>query len=92
MYTNVGAKVKSLANVICFLGIIASVIAGISMIAGGSQMSMYYGGGNPMVVSGLVLIVLGSVGSWASSLALYAFGEMSEHVAAMRNKLDEMEK
>ena len=92
MYTNVGAKVKSLAKVICFLGIIVSVIAGISMISSVSQMGMYYGSGNPMVIPGLLMIVLGSVVSWASSLALYAFGEMSENVAAMKNTLDQMEK
>ena len=92
MYTNVGAKVKALAKVICLLGIIGSVIMGITMIAGGSGMSVYYGNGNMMVIPGLLMIVLGSVLSWASSLALYAFGEMTDNVAAIKKRMEQSEK
>ena len=92
MYTNVGAKVKALAKVICILGIIGSVIMGITMIAGGSGMSVYYGNGNMMVLPGLLMIVLGSVLSWASSLALYAFGEMTDDVAAIKKRMEQSEK
>ena len=40
-----------------------------------------------MVIPGLLMIVLGSVLSWASSLALYAFGEMADDVAAIKKRM-----
>jgi len=89
MYTNVGGKIKALAKVICILGIIGAVFMGISMIAGGSGMGYYYGSGNMLVIPGLLVIVIGSVAAWASLLALYAFGEMTENVAAMKQRMDE---
>lgn len=91
MYTNVGSKIKTLAKVICVLGIIGSVMMGITMIAGDSGMGYYYGSGNMLIFPGFMMIVLGSVLSWASSLALYAFGEMTENVAAMKNSLQKPE-
>jgi hypothetical protein len=88
MYTNVGKKIKTLAKVICALGIISSFIIGIIMIAGGSSMGYYYGNNNALIFPGLVVIILGSVLSWVSSLALYAFGEMTENVSAIKNSLE----
>lgn len=92
MFTNINGKVKGLAKVICVLGIVASVISGISIMAGGSMMSSYSGYGSNtgvLILIGLLVIVLGSVCSWAGSLALYAFGEMGENVEAIRRKTEQ---
>lgn len=92
MFNNINGKVKGLAKVICVLGIIASVVGGVAIMAGGGAMSSYYGYGNSggaFIFSGLLVIVLGSVCSWAGSLALYAFGEMGENVEAIRRKLEQ---
>ena len=91
MFTNINGKVKALAKVLCILGIIGSVITGIAIMSGSSMMSSYYGysgGGGAGVLMGLLVMVIGSVIAWASSLALYAFGQMGENVEYIRQKLD----
>lgn len=88
MFENVGNKIRMLAKVICVLGIIGSVIAGISMIAGGSQIS-YYSNSNVLILPGLLVMILGSVVSWANALLLYTFGEMAENIAALRKAVDQ---
>ena len=90
MYSNINSKIKALAKVICWLGIIASVIIGIVIIAGGASMGYYYGvSSGSMIIPGLLTIVLGSVCAWASSLVLYAFGELGENTQAIRKKLEQ---
>ena len=58
MFDNIGTKIKSLAKIVCWVGIIITVIAGIVMLASGNDIS------SPI---GLVLIVAGPIGSWISS-------------------------
>jgi hypothetical protein len=76
LYTNIGSKIRGLAKVICWIGIIISFIAGIAMIAGMSQYNAGMG-----VLTGLLYMALGSLISWISSLALYGFGELIEKTA-----------
>ena len=70
MFDNIGSKIKTLAKVVCWIGIIGSIIAGIAMIA-----TM----GSVGVLSGLLTIVLGALLSWAGSFVLYGFGKMVEN-------------
>ena len=70
MFDNIGSKIKTLAKVVCWIGIIGSIIAGIAMIA-----TM----GSVGVLSGLLTIVLGALLSWVGSFVLYGFGEMVEN-------------
>ena len=70
MFDNIGSKIKTLAKVVCWIGIIGSIIAGIAMIA-----TM----GSVGVLSGLLTIVLGTLLSWVGSFVLYGFGEMVEN-------------
>jgi hypothetical protein len=89
MYSNIFGKIKALAKVIAWIGIIASVISGIVMIASSGTIGSYYGSGSGIsVIAGLLTIVLGSVCSWAGSLVLYGFGELGENTAAVRSKLE----
>lgn len=69
MFDNIGTKIKSLAKIVCWVGIIITVIAGIVMLASGDDIS------SPI---GLVLIVAGPIGSWISSFFVYGFGELIE--------------
>lgn len=64
MFSNIGGKIKALAKVICWLGIIAAVIAGIVQLAVGAT------------VTGLLTMVFGALGSWVGSFLLYGFGEL----------------
>ena len=70
MFDNIGSKIKTLAKVVCWIGIIGSIIAGMAMIA-----TM----GSVGVLSGLLTIVLGAMISWVGSFVLYGFGEMVEN-------------
>ncbi len=92
MYNNVGSKLKGLAKFIAWLGIIGSCISGITIMTAGSRItfngaygsSSLAGGG---VIAGIIIMVIGSLASWLSSLALYGFGELIENTAEMNEKL-----
>lgn len=90
MYNNIGGKIKKLAVVICVLGMIASLIAAITIWAAGSSLSRsssYYGyssgygysfGGSTFLV-GLLVLALGALGSWIGGFFMYGFGELIEN-------------
>ncbi len=66
MFDNIGGKIKTLAQVICWLGIIASVITGFSM--------WRYSFG-----SGLLMMILGGLSSWVGSFLIYGLGQLIEN-------------
>lgn len=90
MWNNIGGKLKKLAKVVCWVGIIISVIAGIAIMTNTgnsvgrvSYNGYYYGGSSSTLVlsgfwGGLVILVLGCLGSWIGSWSLYALGEVVE--------------
>ena len=60
MFTNIGGKIKALAKVVCWIGIILSVIFGIISIVTGNEMSnSRYNSvdGSAMVTSGWTMRV-----------------------------------
>lgn len=85
MFTNPGSKIKSYAKVLFWIGVVISVLIGISVMAGGAVVSSYsYGGvsaGSVVwnIISGLIVIAIGVVISWISVLALYGFGTLVEN-------------
>ena len=89
MWSNIGNKIKVLAKVICWIGIVLSVIAGIAVLAGTSTVQAYgytYGTGGG-VLTGILVIVLGALGSWIGSLTLYGFGELVDRAMSIDDKL-----
>ena len=66
MFANVGRKIMDLATLVCWLGIILSILTGIIMMAA------------ELVLPGLLIAVVGSVGSWIGSWFTYGFGELLE--------------
>lgn len=86
MFDNIGSKIMKLAKVICWLGIIISVISGITIIAGGASVSRsYYGiGAGGSVLAGILTIVLGSLLSWIGSFFTYGFGQLIENTDYIR--------
>lgn len=64
MYDEVGGKIKTLAKVIAWVGIIASVVVGIVTISTGV---------------GILVLILGPLFSWLSTLVLYGFGQLIEN-------------
>ena len=66
MFSNIGGKIQSVAKVVCWGGIIVSILAGIIMLATDDDLALL----------GLLTALGGSVGSWVTSLFLYGFGEL----------------
>lgn len=70
MYSNIGRKIKTLAKVFCWIGIISSVVSGIVVLA-----TM----GDAGVLLGILTIVMGPLLFWIGSFILYGFGQLVEN-------------
>ncbi len=68
MFDNIGNKLKNVAQVFAWLGIGASALIGIIVMAAYEAIFL-----------GLIIITLGCLGSWISSLGLYGFGQLIEN-------------
>lgn len=62
MFDNIGGKIKTLAVIACVLGMIASIIIGLTLMDHG----------------GLWIIIGGCLGSWVGAFFIYGFGELIE--------------
>lgn len=85
MFSNIEKKIKTLAKVLTWIGIVGSVLAGLMLIITG----MSQGAGGAGVALGILMMVLGSLGSWISSLTLYAFGQLVEDTKATRELMED---
>lgn len=79
MYDNVGSKVKTLASISCTIGIIASIITGVTTIIAGN------------VLGGVLTCAIGAFTSWLASLALYAIGHTAENTDKILKRLKNMD-
>ena len=68
MFTNIGSKIKTLAVILCALGIVASFVAFIAMCTIDED----------MVGMGFLTLIGGSLFSWIGSFFTYGFGELIE--------------
>ena len=77
MFKNIGGKIKGLATVICWIGIIISIIVGIVFFieAGNAGRSRR----TTAIITGVGTIVGGSLVSWIGSFLLYGFGQLVEN-------------
>lgn len=66
MFDNIGRKIKDLAVLTCWLGIIGSVLIMFAMIEDNPGM-------------GILILVGGCLISWIGSFAAYALGEITEN-------------
>ena len=69
MFDNIGGKIKTLAKVVCWIGIIACIITGIVLMATNDD----------LVLVGILTAVVGSLLSWVGSFILYGFGQLVEN-------------
>lgn len=76
MFDNIGKKMQALATVICWIGIIASVIC--TFVLWGQHSDR-----NPTVVLGFGVLIGGCLASWLSSMLIYAFGQLVDDIHAM---------
>jgi hypothetical protein len=75
MFSNIGGSIKILAKSVLWIGIIGSVIGGFVYFALYDELGF---DGESSVIAGLVYLICGVLGSIASSLILYGFGELIE--------------
>jgi hypothetical protein len=76
MFNNIGGKIKTLAKVIAWIGIIISIIAGVAGCVQ-AQDNVLASAGTQVLIS-ICIIIVGSLLSWISSWTLYGFGELIE--------------
>ena len=74
MFGNVGGKIKTVAKVFCWIGIVTFVIIGLVFIIQSQQ-----GWSNGWMLGyGIVFIIAGPLISWLGSILTYGFGELIE--------------
>ena len=69
MFSNIGSKIKNLAQVVTWIGIIACVVWGLVLMVTDEE----------LIFVGLMIALLGSLISWVSSFVLYGFGQLIEN-------------
>lgn len=69
-FDNAGSKIKAIAIVFAVIGMIGSAIFGIFVIAEGHEEEL---------IIGVLIIALGCLFSWFSSLLLFGFGQLIEN-------------
>ena len=83
MWDNIGEKIKLLAKIIAWVGIISSVIGGSRLISQGFDMNQSGRGGELFIFLGIASLIGGSIISWISSFFMYGFGELIKKTAAI---------
>lgn len=84
MFSNIGRKIKALAKVVCWIGIIGSIIGGISFFVAAGEA---YSDGGTYVAAGFVVIIVGALLSWLGSFFTYGFGELIDRVQSIDEKI-----
>jgi len=69
MFESIGKKIMSLAKIVAWIGIIASVVIGTVQISVDET----------FIFSGIIVILMGSLVSWLSSFLLYGFGKLIDN-------------
>lgn len=80
MFDNIGGKIKGVSVLITIIGIIASVVGGILIVA---MIPAAWG-------FALLAIAVGSLVSWVGSFLLYGFGELIYRVTAIEKRMLQM--
>ena len=82
MYRHIGRKIMVVAKVFAWIGIIASIIGGLGMMAMDSALT----------VPGIALAVLGSLLSWINSFLLCGFGQLVDNSDEILHELEQVRK
>lgn len=78
MFNNIGHKIKSFAEIICCLGIIAALLYGFSVFLDD-------------VLMGIIIMFLGSISAWVSALCIYGFGQLIENSDILIEKIEKLD-
>ena len=66
MYENIGRKIKIVAKVLCWIGIIAFIIKGLNVVDDDIFLGFFY-------------LLVGPLASWIGSFITYGFGQLVEN-------------
>lgn len=76
MFKDIGKKIKGLASIICWVGIIGYVLAAFIMF--GVTAYTHEGG---FAAAGALLLIIGPLSAWVGSFFMYGFGELIDKTA-----------
>ncbi|MBQ8177844.1 MAG: hypothetical protein IJ033_01500 [Clostridia bacterium] len=82
MFDDIGNKIKKLAKVMYIIEVLCCVIIGIVIFI----LSATENNGLT-ILYGLLILILGPIFAWLATFVLYAFGDLVDNVAAIRNKV-----
>ena len=76
MFKNIGGKIKTLAKLVTWIGIIGSIIGGIIIMSNNEGLA----------IVGLLVMLIGSLISWVGSFFTYGFGELIERTCLIEER------
>jgi hypothetical protein len=75
MFNDIGKKIKTLAELICWIGILISLILGLIFVI-------------ENIFVGFIIFIIGVLSSWVGSIFLYGFGELVDNSTKIVNGLE----
>ena len=84
MFENIGKKIKTLAKVLCWVGIVISIIYAIALFL--IAMDSY--DEETFIIMGIVTLIVGPLTSWISSFFMYGFGELIDKASDIEKKIN----
>lgn len=82
MFNNMGRKIKVLAKILCWIGIIASAVFGFLFGTKDDE--------TLSLIIGIAIIIFGTLFSWIGSFLLYGFGQLVENSDILVQNSDRM--
>lgn len=83
MFENIGKKIKRLAETICWIGIIISVIGSIILFTISADAYEPTG----LIIAGFSILIFGTLFSWIGSFFMYGFGELIDNSQEIKEDL-----
>ncbi len=84
MFDDIGNKIKTLAKVVCALGMIGSIIGGIVICLEAVNRHS-----DSSFALGVLVALVGCILSWISVFVLYGFGELVDKTSSIERMLSE---
>lgn len=85
MFKNPGRKLKGLAKVIFVLSLLVYIFLGVGVIRGAPVINDAPLTGTPAIITGVVIIVVGFLVAWLSSIFTYAAGSAVDDLQTIKN-------
>ena len=85
MYKNVGGKIQTFAKILVWIGIVVFVLCAAVTLYGGLNTYNY-----EMIINGVVLLILGPIMCWVSSLTMVGFGKLVETNEEMKSEIEDL--